>query len=88
MASPRWRILAYSLEEQLRILGWSGAELARRLAVSEATVSRWRSGRVPRSVLVYLDEAVDRKQAAERVVERLSRPKGKPRGPQAPRGRG
>lgn len=43
------------LEKFLSELGWSGAELARRLGVSYKTVSNWRtSGRVPEYALAYL----------------------------------
>lgn len=38
---------AAELNAALSRLGWTGARLARRLAVSERQVSKWRRGRAP-----------------------------------------
>ncbi len=45
---------------ELDILGWSGAELARRIGTTDRTVSRWRTGKAepPGSVTEYLNLAV------------------------------
>ena len=44
----------------LKELGWSGAELGRRVDVHEKTVSKWRNGHrdVPGPVAVYLNLAL------------------------------
>jgi transcriptional regulator with XRE-family HTH domain len=45
------------LEQKLEELGWSQAELGRRIRVSQTTVTNWVRGRhsVPYVVLKYLD---------------------------------
>ena len=45
------------LERYLGILGWSQAELGRRIGVSKTSVSSWSVGRhpVPKVVLLYLE---------------------------------
>jgi transcriptional regulator with XRE-family HTH domain len=45
---------------ELKDLGWTGAELAKRLGVRQATVSAWRTGKreVPAYVPEYLRLAV------------------------------
>ena len=42
-------------------LGWSGATLAKKIDVSEATVSHWCTGKheVPRVVILYLELRVN-----------------------------
>ena len=44
------------LEKELERLGWSGAELGRRVGKSTTAVAQWRTGqrRVPRYVQEYL----------------------------------
>ena len=44
------------LERYMNILGWSQAELSRRIGVSKTTVCSWNNERheVPRVVLLYL----------------------------------
>lgn len=45
------------LRASLRVLGWSGAELARRIDVHGNTVSAWRTGRraLPGAVRAYVE---------------------------------
>lgn len=44
----------------LRVLGWSNGELARRLAVDEATVRHWRRGQaVPATIAGWLRGLVE-----------------------------
>ncbi len=47
------------LTTALRVLGWRGKDLARRLGTSPITVSSWRTGRrpVPGYAIAYLDLA-------------------------------
>jgi transcriptional regulator with XRE-family HTH domain len=57
MAAP-----VVDIDRALDLLGWSGAELARRLDVGEDRVSAWRRGRskrgVPGPVAAYLELAL------------------------------
>jgi DNA-binding transcriptional regulator YiaG len=48
------------LRASLRVLGWSGAELARRIDVHGNTVSAWRTGRraLPGAVRAYVGLAL------------------------------
>ena len=47
--------------EYLQELGWSQAELGRRIKVSETSICAWKNGRVktPKSVLLYLELKCD-----------------------------
>ena len=49
------------MKEMLKELGWSKAELGRRLGISSNSVSAWKD-RPPRYVLAYLELAVAAKR--------------------------
>ena len=56
------------LKQNLKTLGWSQAELARRIDVTPTAVSRWCRGRkVPGSVAKYVELAVSVKKLGSEV---------------------
>jgi transcriptional regulator with XRE-family HTH domain len=54
-----------NVHRQLKVLKWSQAELARRLRVSQGTVSRWQKKGAPYVVLLYLNLLVGIKEYLE-----------------------
>lgn len=60
------------LDQKLGMLGWSQAEVARRLGKSETTFTRWRrAGEIPAYVEAYLDLAGQLKTANEMLAQTL-----------------
>lgn len=68
------------MDQKLAFLGWSQAELARRLGVKPATVTSWRRRGLPCSVELWLDDVVWQVERARAVLARYERARGRPRG--------
>lgn len=60
------------METALKTLGWSKAELARRLGVMPSTVSAWRHG-APQYVSAYLALALELKTLRDQAGAALDR---------------
>ena len=59
---------AMMLRKHLKTLGWSQAELARRIKVTPTAVSRWCNGsKVPGSVVAYVEQSVKVKKLGDEV---------------------
>lgn len=56
------------MDRELGILGWSQAELARKLGVTPAAVTTWRQRGLPRTVQKYLEAMVRAREAGEALV--------------------
>ena len=64
------------MKRRLERIGWSQAELARRLGVTPAVVTRWvNEDRVPEYAIAYLDLAFDLAHLRDLISERLARTK-------------
>lgn len=63
-----------SMEDALKSLGWSKAELARRLGVRPGTVTDW-AGNPPQYALAYLAMALELKAVRDRAGEALEKTK-------------
>lgn len=62
------------LDYRLRAVGWSQAELARRLGKAEVTFTRWRkAGVIPGYVESYLELATQLKAANEMLTQALEK---------------
>ena len=57
---------ATELKEHLKCLGWSQAKLARKIGVTETTVSRWmKGGKIPGATTAYVKQSVAIKRLGE-----------------------
>jgi transcriptional regulator with XRE-family HTH domain len=62
------------MKMRLERLGWSQAELARRLGVSNAKVTGWvNKGEAPQYAIAYLDIAYDLVHLRDLISERLAK---------------
>lgn len=71
------------MDRELGILGWSQAELARKLGVKPSTVTTWRRRGLPRTVAKYLEAMVALHEVRELAgghVARTPRAKRRPSG--------
>lgn len=67
------------MDRELGLLGWSQAELARRLAVKPTTVTRWKERGLPRAVSAYLGAMVEVKEAHDKLGALLAKQSPKSR---------